>query len=68
MRLSGCGSIYADSYIEAIRYSWGGIFMIVLNRDGLLTTEGTPERAARWVKDTIEVPEDAEICIFCIPR
>ena len=32
--------------------------MIVLNRDGSLTTEGTPERAARWVKDAIEVPED----------
>ena len=32
--------------------------MIILNRDGSLATGGTPERAARWVKDTIEVPED----------
>ena len=32
--------------------------MIVLNRDGSLTTEGASERTARWVKDTIEVPED----------
>ena len=32
--------------------------MIIVNCDGSLTTEGTPERAARWVKDTIEVPED----------
>ena len=32
--------------------------MIILNCDGSLTTEGAPERAARWVKDTIEVPED----------
>ena len=31
--------------------------MIILNRDGSLTTEGAPERAARRVKDTIEVPE-----------
>ena len=32
--------------------------MIVLNRDGSLTTEGAIEQGARWVKDTIEVPED----------
>ena len=32
--------------------------MIILNCDGSLTTEGTPERAASSVKDTIEVPED----------
>jgi hypothetical protein len=32
--------------------------MIILNCDGSLRTEGTPERAARPVKDTIEVPED----------
>jgi hypothetical protein len=32
--------------------------MIVLSRDGSLTTEGAPERVAKWAKDTIEVPED----------
>jgi hypothetical protein len=32
--------------------------MIILNRDGSLTTEGAPERTARRVKDAIEVPED----------
>ncbi len=32
--------------------------MIILSRDGSLTTEGTPGRVARRVKDTIEVPED----------
>lgn len=32
--------------------------MIILSRDGSLTTEGAPERVARRVKDTIEVPED----------
>ena len=32
--------------------------MIILNCDGSLTTEGVPERVARRVKDTIEVPED----------
>lgn len=32
--------------------------MIILNRDGSLMTEGTPERAANRVKDTIEVPAD----------
>jgi hypothetical protein len=32
--------------------------MIILNRDGTLTTEGAPERAAGRVKETIEVPED----------
>jgi hypothetical protein len=32
--------------------------MIILNRDGSLTTEGAPELVARRVKDTIEVPED----------
>jgi hypothetical protein len=32
--------------------------MIILNRDGSLTTEGAPERAARRVKDTIEIPGD----------
>ncbi|KPV54917.1 hypothetical protein SE17_00845 [Kouleothrix aurantiaca] len=32
--------------------------MIILSRDGSLTTEGTHERAIRQVKDTIEVPED----------
>jgi hypothetical protein len=32
--------------------------MIILNRDGSLTTEGVPEPVAGQVKDTIEVPED----------
>ena len=32
--------------------------MIILNRDGSLMTEGTPERAANHIKDTIEVPAD----------
>jgi hypothetical protein len=32
--------------------------MIILSHDGSLTTEAAPERALRWVKDTIEVPED----------
>jgi hypothetical protein len=32
--------------------------MIILNYDGSLTREGTPERADRRVKDTIEVRED----------
>jgi hypothetical protein len=32
--------------------------MIILNYDGSLTIEGTPERAARGVNDTIEVRED----------
>lgn len=32
--------------------------MIILNRDGSLTTEGAPERAARWAKNTIEVLGD----------
>ena len=32
--------------------------MIILNCDGSLTAEGVPERAASWVKDTIEVSED----------
>lgn len=30
--------------------------MIILNRDGTLTTDSAPERAARSVKETIEVP------------
>ena len=32
--------------------------MIILHCDGSLTAEGAPERAARQVKDTIEVWED----------
>ena len=32
--------------------------MIILNDDGSLTTEGAPERVAKWVNDTIEVPEN----------
>jgi hypothetical protein len=36
----------------------GGKIMILLNCDGSLTTEGTPERAAGWAEDTIEVRED----------
>lgn len=32
--------------------------MIILCPDGSLTTEDTPECAAKLVKDTIEVPED----------
>ena len=32
--------------------------MIIVNDDGSLMTEGTPERAAKRVKDTIVVPED----------
>jgi hypothetical protein len=32
--------------------------MIILNCDGLLTTEGAPERAVKRIKDTIVVPED----------
>ena len=32
--------------------------MIIVNGDGSLMTEGTPERATRPLKDTIEVPED----------
>jgi hypothetical protein len=32
--------------------------MIIVNRDGSLTTEGAMERAARRIKDSIEVPED----------
>ncbi len=32
--------------------------MIILNCDGSLTTEGAPERAAKRVKDMIEVPGD----------
>ena len=32
--------------------------MIILNRDGSLTTEGVPELVAKSRKDTIEVPED----------
>ena len=32
--------------------------MIIVHRDGSLTAEGAPERVAKWVKDTIEVPED----------
>jgi hypothetical protein len=32
--------------------------MIVLNRDGSLTREAAPRCADRWVKDTIEVPEE----------
>ena len=32
--------------------------MIVLNYDGSLTTEDAPERAARQIKDTIEIPEN----------
>jgi hypothetical protein len=32
--------------------------MIILSRDGSLTTEGAIEHAARRVKDTIEVSED----------
>ena len=32
--------------------------MIIVNCDGSLMTEGTPERAGRPVKDTIVVPED----------
>jgi hypothetical protein len=32
--------------------------MIILNRDGSLTTEGASERSDRQVKDTIEVPGD----------
>ena len=32
--------------------------MIIVNRDGSLTTEGAPERVARQVKDMIVVPED----------
>ncbi len=30
--------------------------MIILNRDGTLTTDSAPERAAKSVKETIEVP------------
>jgi hypothetical protein len=36
----------------------GDTFTIIVNRDGSLTTEGTSERAARRIKDTIEIPED----------
>jgi hypothetical protein len=32
--------------------------MIILHRDGSLTAEAVSERAARRVKDTIEVPEE----------
>jgi hypothetical protein len=32
--------------------------MIIVNCDSSLMTEGSPERAARRVKDTIEVSED----------
>jgi hypothetical protein len=32
--------------------------MIIVNRDGSLTTEGAIEHVTRRVKDTIEVPED----------
>jgi hypothetical protein len=32
--------------------------MIIVNRDGSLTTEGTPEPVGRQLKDTIEVLED----------
>jgi hypothetical protein len=32
--------------------------MIIVNGDGSLKTEGAPERAARPLKDMIEVPED----------
>ena len=32
--------------------------MIIVNCDGSLMTAGTPERAARGVKDMIVVPED----------
>jgi hypothetical protein len=32
--------------------------MIIVNRDGSLTTEGATEQGARRVKDTIVVPED----------
>jgi hypothetical protein len=32
--------------------------MIILNRDGSLTTAGAVEHVARPTKDTIEVPED----------
>ena len=32
--------------------------MIIVSRDGLLTTSGAIEYVARRVKDTIEVPED----------
>src|SRR5689334_17974569 len=36
----------------------GAISMIILNRDGSLTTEGTPKHLARSAKNTIEVPGD----------
>jgi hypothetical protein len=32
--------------------------MIILHRDGSLTTDAAPKHVARLVKDTIEVPED----------
>jgi hypothetical protein len=32
--------------------------MIIVNGDGSLMTEDTPERAARRVRDIIEVPEE----------
>ena len=32
--------------------------MIILNRDGSLTTEAAPEYSDRQIKDTIEVPAD----------
>jgi hypothetical protein len=32
--------------------------MIILHRDGSLTTDAAPEHVARQGKDTIEVPED----------
>jgi hypothetical protein len=48
-----CRPLYRSCSIKP-----GGIFVIILKDDGSLTIESIPERAARGVKDTIEVRED----------